>query len=110
MELQKQQREADSMKGYSREYILELKKQREQEYNDQLTRITDMVLFASIFCRIHDFIFLSKNDRTLDHFVICFRTNCPSFFGAKFWKFETKYEIVFTRRNLRFCLMNYMVL
>jgi len=46
------------MKGCSKEDMLEFEKQREQEYIDQLTRIADMVLFVSIFCHIHDFIFL----------------------------------------------------
>ena len=110
MELEKQQREADSMKGYSIEYILELKKQREQEYNDQLTRITDMVLFASIFSRIHDFIFLSKNGRTLDHFVICYHTTCPSFLVQNFGNRKQSMRLFSRAHNLRFCLINYIVL
>ncbi|PNY14064.1 AIG1 [Trifolium pratense] len=44
MELQKQQREVDSMQGYSKEDILEYKKQMEQQaYNDQLNQITQMI-------------------------------------------------------------------
>ena len=48
MELQRQQREADSLKGCTKEDILELKKQSERAYNDQLNRITEMVCFESI--------------------------------------------------------------
>lgn len=48
MELQKQQREADALKGCTKEDILEHKKQSEQAYNDQLHRITEMVRFNSI--------------------------------------------------------------
>ena len=35
------------MKGCSKEDILEFKKHREQEYIDQLTRITDMVQISN---------------------------------------------------------------
>ncbi|GAU37928.1 hypothetical protein TSUD_269430 [Trifolium subterraneum] len=43
MEMQKQQREVDSMQGHSKEDILGFKKQMEQDYNDQLNQITQMV-------------------------------------------------------------------
>jgi len=51
MELQKQQREADALKGCTEEDILEHKKQSEQANNHQLNRITEMVRFNSILDR-----------------------------------------------------------
>ncbi|KAK7263792.1 hypothetical protein RJT34_31389 [Clitoria ternatea] len=41
--LHNQQRKVDSLKGYSKGEILELKKQMQQTYDDQLKRITEMV-------------------------------------------------------------------
>ncbi|KAG5001094.1 hypothetical protein AAZX31_08G233500 [Glycine max] len=43
MELHNQQREVDSLKGYSKGEILEFKKQMQQTYDEQLKRITEMV-------------------------------------------------------------------
>jgi len=50
MKLHNQQRKFDSLKGhYSEEAILEFEKQMQQTYDDQLKRITEMVLFMSMF-------------------------------------------------------------
>ncbi|XP_058765176.1 immune-associated nucleotide-binding protein 9-like [Vicia villosa] len=43
MELHKHERKAATFKGYSKEEMLEFKNQREQAYNDQLNRITEMI-------------------------------------------------------------------
>ncbi|XP_061362833.1 immune-associated nucleotide-binding protein 9-like isoform X2 [Gastrolobium bilobum] len=43
MKLHNQQREVDSMEGYSKGEVLEFKKQMQQTYDDQLKRITEMV-------------------------------------------------------------------
>ena len=56
MELHNQQREVDSLKGYSKGEILEFKKQMQQTYDEQLKRITEMVPFLSIFFYIIHFI------------------------------------------------------
>jgi len=49
MNLHNQQRKFDSLKGhYSEGAILEFEKQMQQKYNDQLKRITEMVLFMSM--------------------------------------------------------------
>lgn len=56
MELHNQQREVDSLKGYSKGEILEFKKQMQQTYDEQLKRITEMVPFLSMFFYINHFI------------------------------------------------------
>lgn len=58
MKLHNQQREVDSLEGYSKGEVSEFKKQMQQAYEDQLKRITEMVPFVSIFCDIHLFIFI----------------------------------------------------
>lgn len=56
MKLHNQQRDLDSLKGYSKGEILELKNQMQQTYDDQLKRITEMVPFTSMFSDINHFI------------------------------------------------------
>uniref|UniRef100_A0A368UIP8 AIG1-type G domain-containing protein n=1 Tax=Glycine max TaxID=3847 RepID=A0A368UIP8_SOYBN len=48
MELHNQQREVDSLKGYSKGEILEFKKQMQQTYDEQLKRITEMLREATM--------------------------------------------------------------
>lgn len=57
MKLRDQQEEVDSLKGYSKREILDLKEQMQLAYEGQLKRITEMVFHcpaftASIFCLI----------------------------------------------------------
>ena len=48
MKLRTQQREVDSLKGYSKREIVEIKEQMQHSYDEQLKRITEMVqLLAS---------------------------------------------------------------
>ena len=43
MRLRTQQREVDSLKGYSKREIVEIKEQMQRSYDEQLKRITEMV-------------------------------------------------------------------
>ena len=63
MKLRNQQREVDSLEGYSKGEILEFKKQMQQTYDEQLKRITEMVPFMSIYSDICHFM-------SLDFYII----------------------------------------
>lgn len=53
MKLHSQQREVETLEGYSKKEISELKMHMQQTYDDQLKQITEMVTFLSIFSDIH---------------------------------------------------------
>lgn len=67
VELHKHERQAATLEGYSEEEMLEFKKHREQAYDDQLNRITEMVLFISILRNLPYFIFI---DYFFDNYFI----------------------------------------
>lgn len=67
--LHDQQVEVDSLKGYSKREISELKEQMHKSYEDQLKRITEMVFFMLLVlisnCDIHMYSFLRSGNHIL---------------------------------------------
>lgn len=64
MKFHDQQAEVNSLQGYSKREILELKEHMQKSYDDQLKRITEMVLFwFTIRCILlqHSLIFFARS-------------------------------------------------
>lgn len=72
MKLRDQQEEVDSLKGYSKREISELKEQMHRAYEDQLKRITEMVShIALVFTDLSHVLVLVFEDLICLYLIIC---------------------------------------